>query len=49
LGISFLFNKNFTDKKVNSLTEFEELEMAYQWAYDSQITSQSSIEKANLN
>ena len=49
LGISFLFNKNFTDKKDTALTEIEELEMAYQWAYDSKITSQPSIEQANLN
>ena len=49
LGLSFFINRDDFEKKENSLDEVVELEKAYQWAYASEITSQSPIEKANLN
>ena len=49
LGLSFFINRDDFEKKENSLDEVVELEKAYQWAYDSEITSQSPIENANLN
>lgn len=48
-AVAFFANKDIFWVKESQLTEEEELEMAYQWAYDNEITSQPSIEKANLN
>jgi diketogulonate reductase-like aldo/keto reductase len=42
-------NKGDFQKQENVLSEEEELELAYQWSYDNNITSQSTIERANLN
>jgi SET domain-containing protein len=49
--IGFLFFQNTKFFKSNEIIEpdIEELESAYQWAFENKITSQSTIENANLN
>ena len=49
IGIVFFVNKDFFLKKEVPFDDVKELEMAYQWAYESEITSQPTIEQANLN
>ena len=48
-AVAFFINKDTFWVKESQLTEEEELEMAYQWSYENQITSQPTIEAANLN
>ena len=45
----FFTNKDIFHVEKPGMTEEEELELAYQWAYDNKITSQATIEMANLN
>jgi len=49
LGVAFFVNKDLFLKKEVPFDDVKELEMAYQWAYQAEITSQPTIEQANLN
>lgn len=49
LGVAFFVNKDLFLKKEVPFDDVKELEMAYQWAYEAEITSQPTIEDANLN
>ena len=49
LCVAFFVNKDLFLKKEVPFDEVKELEMAYQWAYQAEITSQPTIEQANLN
>lgn len=48
-AVIFFTNKDIFCNKDSGLSEEEELELAYQWAYENEITSQPTIEMANLN